>query len=113
MVGVLPGAVGLREELEGLGASVSVVACDVSDREALERCCRGVGEEFPLCGVVHAAGVLDDGVVGSLTVERVGGVLAAKADAAWFLHELTEGMDLGMFVLFSSAAGTLGSAGAG
>ena len=64
-------------------------------------------------GVVHAAGVLDDGVIGSLTGERMDGVLAAKADAAWYLHELTEHLDLSMFVLFSSAAATIGSPGQG
>ena len=63
--------------------------------------------------MVHAAGVLDDGVIGSLTAERSMRVLAPKADAAWHLHELTEHMDLSMFVLFSSAAGTFGSPGQG
>jgi acyl transferase domain-containing protein/acyl carrier protein len=107
------GAVELEEELSGLGASVSLVACDVSDRDALKGVLEGISEEFPLCGVVHAAGVLDDGVVESLTPERVGGVLAAKADAAWYLHELTKDLDLSLFVLFSSAAGTFGAPGQG
>ena len=108
-----PGAVELQGELEGLGARVSVVACDVGDRDALAGLLATVPVEYPLTGVVHAAGVLDDGVVGSLSPERVDGVLAAKADAGWYLHELTEHLDLGLFVLFSSAAGVFGSPGQG
>ena len=108
-----PGAVELEERLCGLGVRVSIAACDVSDRGQLAGLIGGVGEEFPLCGVVHAAGVLDDGVVESLTVEQVDRVLAAKADAAWYLHELTEQLDLSVFVLCSSAAGVFGGPGQG
>ncbi|HWX45575.1 MAG TPA: SDR family NAD(P)-dependent oxidoreductase, partial [Solirubrobacteraceae bacterium] len=105
------GAGVLRAELEGLGASVTFTACDVSDHDALKALLDSIPGEFPLCGVVHAAGTVDDGLVGSLTPERLDGVFGAKADAAWYLHELTEDLDLGLFVLFSSAAGTLGSPG--
>ena len=107
------GAVELQAELEGLGARVDVVACDVSDRAALAAVIESVGPEFPLTGVVHAAGVLDDGVIESLTPERVDRVIAPKLDAAWHLHELTSHLDLRMFVLFSSAAGVVGSPGQG
>ena len=105
------GVAELVAELDALGASVRVAACDVSDREQVKMMLEGVGAGHPLVGVVHAAGVVDDGLVGSLTPERVRGVLAPKAGGAWHLHELTEDMDLRAFVLFSSLAGTLGNPG--
>ncbi len=111
--GEAQGAAELRAELELLGAKVTIAACDVADREALRGLLGSVPEEFPLRGVVHAAGVIDDCVIGSLTAERLDGVFASKVDAAWSLHELTEHLDLSIFVLFSSAAGTLGSPGQG
>ncbi|MDX3234015.1 SDR family NAD(P)-dependent oxidoreductase, partial [Streptomyces sp. ME19-01-6] len=107
---VAPGAADLVAELVGLGAEARVVACDVADREALA----GLLAELPaLCGVVHAAGALDDGVVSALTPERLDVVLRPKVDAAWHLHELTRDRDLSLFVLFSSAAGVFGAPGQG
>ncbi|SPE61771.1 Beta-ketoacyl-acyl-carrier-protein synthase I [Streptomyces netropsis] len=107
------GATDLVTELEGLGASVSVAACDVADRDALAGLLASVDGDHPLRAVVHTAGVLDDGVIGSLTPERVSAVLRPKVDAVWNLHELTRDLDLSAFVVFSSVAGTFGGAGQG
>ncbi|MFC7310642.1 SDR family NAD(P)-dependent oxidoreductase, partial [Streptomyces monticola] len=102
-----PGADALTAELSGLGAEVTVAACDVSDRQSLERVLAGQS----LTGVVHTAGILDDATVHSLTAEQLTAVLRPKADAARYLHELTEGQPLKAFVLFSSVSGITGTAG--
>ncbi|MBI0383628.1 SDR family NAD(P)-dependent oxidoreductase, partial [Streptomyces albiflaviniger] len=103
----------LRAQLAELGARVTVAACDVGDREALAGLLARVPEEFPLTAVVHTAGVLDDGVLDGLSVDRFEGVLRAKSEAAWHLHELTRELDLSAFVLFSSFSATVGGAGQG
>ncbi|WP_409490915.1 SDR family NAD(P)-dependent oxidoreductase [Amycolatopsis sp. cmx-11-12] len=95
-----PGATELRDEL-----GAEVVACDIADRESL----RELLERYPVTAVVHTAGVVDDGVIGSLTAEQVDRVLRPKVDAAWNLHELAG--DLAAFVLFSSVSGVLGGPG--
>ncbi|MEV0537881.1 type I polyketide synthase, partial [Kitasatospora sp. NPDC050463] len=105
------GAAELRADLTASGASVTVAACDASDREALAAVLAEVPTEQPLIAVVHTAGVLDDGVLTALTPDRVAAVMRPKADAAWHLHELTRGSGLRAFVMFSSAAGVLGQAG--
>ncbi|TYC16099.1 type I polyketide synthase [Actinomadura syzygii] len=108
-----PGAAELRAELAGLGTEVSVAACDVSDRQAVADLLDGIPAEHPLTGVVHAAGVADSGLIGSLSPERVDAVFGPKVDGAWHLHELTRDLDLSAFVLFSSAGGMVLAAGQG
>ncbi|MFK4273125.1 type I polyketide synthase, partial [Streptomyces milbemycinicus] len=107
------GADDLVAELARLGAEVSVVACDVSDRAAVARLIGDIPAAHPLTGVVHAAGVLDDGLVEALTEERLDTVFRPKAAGAWHLHELTRSHDLTAFTVFSSVFGVLGNAGQG
>ena len=105
------GAAELQAELEELGAEATIAACDVSDREALEKLLASIPESAPLGAVIHCAGALADGTVETLDPEQIERVFAPKVDAAWNLHELTAGLDLSAFVLFSSAAGILGGPG--
>ncbi|MEU7414343.1 beta-ketoacyl reductase, partial [Streptomyces sp. NPDC042638] len=107
------GAAALYEELTGLGATVTIAACDTADRDAVAALLAAVPDAHPLTAVVHTAGVLDDGVVTALTPDRFDTVLRPKLDAALHLHELTRDIDLAAFVLFSSAAGVLGNPGQG
>ncbi|WP_257460229.1 type I polyketide synthase [Archangium lipolyticum] len=99
--------------LEAAGARILVLQADVSKREDVRRTLGEAGKLAPLRGVVHAAGVLDDGVLLQQDWERFARVLAPKVDGAWHLHELTRGEELDFFVLFSSAATLLGSQGQG
>ena len=104
------GAAELAAELEGFGAEVRVAACDVADREQLEGLLDSVPAEHPLGAIVHSAAVLDNGLLASLDAERLERVMRPKVDGAWNLHELTAGAGLSQFLLFSSAAGVIGTA---
>jgi NAD(P)-dependent dehydrogenase (short-subunit alcohol dehydrogenase family)/acyl carrier protein len=105
------GAETLKHELEAAGACVTLAACDAADRRALEELLATIPLEHPLTAVLHAAGTLDDGLLSSLTPERLHSVLRTKLDAALHLHELTQKLDLADFVLFSSLSGVLGGPG--
>ncbi|MFU0443047.1 type I polyketide synthase [Streptomyces sp. BG2AG] len=106
-----PGMPELTAELAEAGAELTSLRCDVTDRQALAAALAAIPERHPLCAVVHTAGALDDGLLDGLTGERVAAVLRPKLDAAHHLDRLTRGADLSAFVVFSSAAGVLGSPG--
>ena len=102
------------DRLTDSGAQVLVLAGDVSRREDVDLALGRIRQECPpLRGVVQAAGVLDDGVLGQQTWERFSRVMAPKVDGTWYLHTALEGQALDFFVLFSSVASLLGSAGQG
>ncbi|WP_290061647.1 SDR family oxidoreductase [Amycolatopsis solani] len=108
--GDAPGAAELVEELTDRGAEVSVVACDVADRAQLAAVLAEMPESDPLRGVVHAAGVAQDGAdVVALTLDEVEGVLRSKVEGARHLDELVGDRPLDFFVLYSSVSGMLGS----
>ncbi|MFJ3671578.1 type I polyketide synthase [Streptomyces sp. NPDC090106] len=108
-----PGVGELVGELAALGAEVTVAALDTGDADAVASLVAAVPSERPLTAVVHAAGVLDDAVLTSLTPQRLAGVARPKADGARHLHRATAHLDLSAFVLFSSAVGVLGNPGQG
>ncbi|WP_281157388.1 beta-ketoacyl reductase, partial [Streptomyces sp. HYC2] len=107
-----PGAAELRAELEQLGVRVTIAACDAADRDALAALLAGLPEDAPLTAVFHSAGVAHgDAPVADLTLDRLDALMRAKLTAARHLHELTAGLDLDAFVLFSSGAAVWGSGG--
>ncbi|MFE7477184.1 type I polyketide synthase [Streptomyces sp. NPDC057575] len=108
-----PGAEALYAELTGLGAQVTIAACDTGDRDALAALLGSLPAHQPLTAVVHTAAVLDDSVIDSLSLDQIDRALHAKARAAFNLHELTRDLDLKAFVLFSSFGGTVGTPGQG
>ncbi|MGR4885001.1 type I polyketide synthase, partial [Streptomyces sp. LARHCF249] len=107
------GAQELVAELTEQGAVVSVAACDVSERGQVEALLASVPAEHRLTGVIHTAGVFDDGVIGALTPEQLQTAFAPKVNAVQHLDELTRSLDLDAFIVFSSAASLMGSAGQG
>ncbi|MGP4052943.1 SDR family NAD(P)-dependent oxidoreductase, partial [Streptomyces sp. 2A115] len=98
-------------ELAEQGAVVSVAACDVSDRDQVRALLASVPDEHRLTGVVHTAGVFDAGVIGTLSSERLARVFAPKVDAVRHLDELTRGLDLDAFIVYSSASSVFMGAG--
>ncbi|SPF06558.1 Erythronolide synthase, modules 1 and 2 [Streptomyces sp. MA5143a] len=108
-----PGAVDLGRELEARGTRVTFAACDVADRDALAAVLADIPQETPLTAVAHAAGVATFSDVLSIDGDELVSGTAAKVEGARHLDELTAGLDLDAFVLFSSGAAVWGSAGNG
>ncbi|MEV4096143.1 SDR family NAD(P)-dependent oxidoreductase [Streptosporangium saharense] len=105
------GAADLVAELREAGAEVTLAACDVADREALAVLLAEIPAEHPLTAVVHTAGIVDDGVIETLTPDMFDRVLAPKVSGALNLADLTRDADLAAFVLYSSAAAVFGAGG--
>ena len=109
-----PGAAALAANLARAGTAAEVIGCDVAERPQVAALLTRIAATGPsLAGVLHTAGALDDGVLDGLDADRLAAVLAAKAAGAAHLDELTDGLDLEQFVLFSSAAATFGGGGQG
>ncbi|WP_425325870.1 SDR family NAD(P)-dependent oxidoreductase [Micromonospora endolithica] len=106
-----PGATGLAAGLQELGATVTISACDVTNRNAVAAMLAEIPGDHPLTAVFHAAATTDGGLITSLDPQRLDTVLRTKVDAAWHLHELTAPLELRSFVLFSSLSGVLGNPG--
>jgi acyl transferase domain-containing protein/surfactin synthase thioesterase subunit/acyl carrier protein len=103
-----PGAAAIEAELRELGAETRIAACDVSDRDQLGRLLEAIPPERPLRAVIHAAAVHENGAIESFDGERLERAMRPKVDGAWNLHELTSGLDLSQFILFSTISGAIG-----
>ncbi|MFI0822776.1 SDR family NAD(P)-dependent oxidoreductase, partial [Streptomyces sp. NPDC021098] len=103
-----PGAHQLTQELTDLGTTVTITACDVSDRTALHHLIETIPTEYPLTAVIHAAGIAENASLAESDLPHIDAILQPKALAATHLHELTKDRDLSAFVLFSSGAASWG-----
>ncbi|KAK4035095.1 hypothetical protein C8A01DRAFT_48655 [Parachaetomium inaequale] len=106
-----PGADALVAELSELGARVTVMAGNIADPASIDSILATFNKDRPLRGVVHAAGVVDSGVLSTMTLAQCETTIAPKAYGAWLLHQATRGMDLDLFVMFSSVSGVMGMPG--
>jgi acyl carrier protein len=106
---------GFAEALPGLrqaGATVHAAAADVGDKRAMRLAIAEASKTMPpICGVIHGAMVLDDGIIRNLSPARLAAVLRPKIDGAWILHRLTRDLPLTHFVVFSSVASLIGNPG--
>ncbi len=101
-------------QIEQTGVQVLIAKADVSNEKELNKVLEHIKISLPpLCGIIHAAGVLDDGMLIGQNWQRFEKVMAAKVYGAWNLHQRTTDMALDFFMMFSSAASLLGNRGQG
>jgi NAD(P)-dependent dehydrogenase (short-subunit alcohol dehydrogenase family) len=107
-----PGVAEKINRLQGDGTRAVVMPCDVSREEEVVNLLEKIRTTLPeLKGIIHAAGILDDGVIREQAWERFPRVMAPKIDGAWNLHRHSRDRSLDFFILFSSTASGLGSPG--
>lgn len=99
------------ERLRSDGAVITVAAVDVADLSSVQQLVQSISSEYPLRGIIHAAGVIDDGLLSDQHKARFSTVFGPKVYGAWNLHDATRHLPLDFFVMFSSVASVLGSAG--
>lgn len=104
----------ILQQMIDQGAQVRVAQADIAQQTDVVQVLMDIKADFPsLRGIVHTAGVLDDGILERQTWAGFTRVMAPKINGAWYLHTLTQDLDLDFFVLFSSATSFLGSPGQG
>ncbi|MCJ1238967.1 hypothetical protein MMC14_006959 [Varicellaria rhodocarpa] len=108
-----PGADAFVAELAKLGAKATIFGGDIADLDSLRSIMQIFTADRPLRGVIHAAGVVDSGILSSLTPQKCATTFAPKVDGLWNLHQLTKDMDLDLFMIFSSISGVMGLPGLG
>ena len=108
-----PGADAFVAELAKLGATATIVGGDIADLDNIRFLMQIFTADRPLRGIIHAAGVVDSGVLSSLTPQKCATTFASKVDGLWNLHQLTKDMDLDLFMMFSSISGIMGLPGLG
>ena len=108
-----PSADTLLAELAKLGAKATIVGGDIANLDSLRSIMRTFTADRPLRGVIHAAGVVDSGILSSLTPQKCAATFAPKVDGLWNLHQLTKDLDLDLFMMFSSISGIMGLPGLG
>lgn len=107
------GAEAFVAKLAKLGAKATVVGGDIADLSSLRCIMQLFTSKRPLRGVIHAAGVVDSGILSNLTPQQCDAILAPKVNGAWNLHQLTKDVDLDLFMMFSSISGVMGLPGLG